>query len=143
MIHDQGFGFRLVGFSALVQRRHAQICADHDLTPAQAQLLCMLRDQPRGMSELAGLLGLAKPGLSGLVDRTERRGLVRRETPSHDRRAVLLHTTPQGRETVEALWTDVGARLPDMFLGLPAADRADFERIVTAIVMHPGSCGPC
>ncbi|MFC7534375.1 MarR family winged helix-turn-helix transcriptional regulator [Actinoplanes sp. GCM10030250] len=141
MKHDQSLGSQLVGLSVLVQRRHAQICADHCLTPAQAQLLCMLKDQPRGMSELAGLLGLAKPGLSGLVDRIERRGLVRRETPEHDRRAVMLHTTPLGKETVDALWADVGASLPDILDVLPAEDRVHFERMVTAIITGPGACG--
>ena len=131
MMHSEEFGSALVGLTVLIQRRFAQICGEHDLTPAQAQLLCTLRDSPRGMSELAGLLGLAKPGLSGLVDRIERRGLVRRETPAHDRRAVSLSTTALGKETVEALWADVNTNLPDILAGFPAADRRAFEALVT------------
>jgi len=135
---QHGFGATLAGLAVLIQRRHAQICAEHDLTPAQAQLLCMVKDQPRGMTELAHLMGLAKPGLSGLVDRAERRGLVRRNTPEHDRRAVTLSTTPLGKDAVDALFADVSDRLPDILEGLSAQDRHVFEHLVNAIAATAG-----
>jgi DNA-binding MarR family transcriptional regulator len=127
------FGNRLVGLSVLIQRRYAQICADHDLTPAQAQLLCMIKDGPRGMSELGAPLGLARPGLSGLVDRTERRGLVHRETPDHDRRAVVLSTTALGQKTAEALYADVGALVPDILGTLSPEERHTFEKLLEQV----------
>ncbi|WP_233625258.1 MarR family winged helix-turn-helix transcriptional regulator [Actinoplanes sp. ATCC 53533] len=138
MTQHHGFGASLVGLAVLIQRRHAQICAEHDLTPAQAQLLCMIKDRPRGMTELAQLMGLAKPGLSGLVDRAERRGLVRRNTPERDRRAVTLSTTPLGKEAVDALFADVSDRLPDILEGLSAQDRHVFEHLVNAVVATSG-----
>src|SRR5690349_7510581 len=113
-MHELGAGFALAGLAALIHRRYSEICAAHDLTPAQAQLLCMLKDRPRGLTELSRLLGLARPGLSGLVDRIERRGLVQRESPAHDRRAVLLSTTALGQKTVDALYADISSRLPDL-----------------------------
>ncbi len=36
--------------------------------------------------------------MTGLVDRAERRELVRRTASPHDRRAVLVSLTPQGHE---------------------------------------------
>jgi DNA-binding MarR family transcriptional regulator len=120
---NNGFGNDLVWLSVLVQRRYAQICADHDLTPAQATLLCVIKDQPQCMGELAQLLGVAKNGLSGLVDRMERRGLVRRETLEHDRRAVALSTTALGKEIVGALYADVADRMPDIASALPADEQ--------------------
>ncbi|MEV6847048.1 hypothetical protein [Actinoplanes sp. NPDC051411] len=62
---------------------------------------------------------MAKNGLSGLVDRMERRGLVRRETLEHDRRAVALSTTALGKEIVGALYADVADRMPDIAGALP------------------------
>jgi DNA-binding MarR family transcriptional regulator len=117
----------------LVQRRYAQICADHDLTSAQATLLCVPKDEPQGMGDLAQLLGVAKNALSGLVDRIERRGLVQRETPQHDRRAVTLSTTALGKEIVSALYADVAERMPDITSTLPADDRHQFANSVARI----------
>ncbi|MFG1927783.1 MarR family winged helix-turn-helix transcriptional regulator [Cryptosporangium sp. NPDC048952] len=137
-MQEQGAGAALVGLAVLIQRRYAEICAEHDLTPAQAHLLCMLMDQPRGLTELSRLLGLARPGLSGLVDRTERRGLVRRDNPAHDRRAVTLSTTPQGKKTVDALYADVSTRLPDLLDHLSPAERRNFETIAADIAAAAG-----
>ena len=41
--------------------------------------------------ELATLIGLSGGAVTGLVDRLERMGLVRRERDANDRRRVLLH----------------------------------------------------
>jgi DNA-binding MarR family transcriptional regulator len=124
----------LVRLSFLVQSVFAELCAKHDLSPAQAQLLCVIKDQPRGMTELTRMLRLERPGLSGLVDRIERRGLLRRDTPEHDRRAVTLTPTPRGKEIVEAFYTEVSDRLLEVVAHLPASDRRQFERIATSIV---------
>ncbi|GGN90677.1 hypothetical protein GCM10010112_76250 [Actinoplanes lobatus] len=132
MTASPGFGNHLVCLSTLIQRRYAQICAEHDLTTAQAQLLCLVKDQPRGMTELAQLLGLAKPGLSGLIDRTERRGLVQRTSQNNDRRLCTLISTPEGKEIGDALYADVAARLPEMFGHLSPADRCTLEKLVDA-----------
>ena len=124
----------LVRLSFLVQSIYADLCAKHDLTPAQAQLLCVVKDQPRGMTELTRMLRLERPGLSGLVDRVERRGLLRRETPDHDRRAVMLTPTPRGKAIVDAFYNEVSDRLMEVVGHLPAGDRQQFERIATSIV---------
>lgn len=128
-----GFGDTLVWLSVAIQRRHAQICADHDLTPAQAQLLCTVKDRPRRMAELATALGMAKNALSQLVDRTERRGLVHRAADAHDRRAITLATTPDGKRIAEALYADVADRLPDIAAGLTPDDRETLRRLATTI----------
>lgn len=139
MTQSEGFGSRLVGLSVLIQRRYAQICADHDLTPAQAQLLCMVKDRPLGMSQLARVMGLAKNGLSGLVDRAEKRGLVQRETLEHDRRAIALSVTPLGQQTVDALFADVNKRLPDILDSISAAERQAADQLLNAIAAATGS----
>ena len=133
MTESDGFGNDLVWLSVLVQRRYAQICADHDLTSVQATLLCVIKDRSVGMGELAVLLGVAKNALSGLVDRMERRGFVQRRTVQRDRRAVTLSTTPLGSEVVSALYADVGERLPDIVSALPADLRDHLARAAACI----------
>ncbi|GAA0583488.1 hypothetical protein GCM10010172_80520 [Paractinoplanes ferrugineus] len=135
---SDGFGDRLIGLSLLIQRRYTQICADHDLTPAQAQLLCTISGQPRCMAELADVLGMARNALSQLVDRTERRGLVRRECQTTDRRMIMLSVTPAGQAAAQAVHTDIADRLPDIAAGLGAADQGELRRLATAIA--PPKC---
>ncbi|WP_405059306.1 MarR family transcriptional regulator [Kribbella sp. NBC_01505] len=130
---NDGFGNDLVWLSVLVQRRYAQICADHDLTSVQATLLCVIKDRAVGMGELAQMLGVAKNALSGLVDRMERLGLVQRESVQSDRRAVMLSTTARGDELVTALYADVGARLPDIAAVLPADQRDQLAQAVARL----------
>ncbi|MCO8270067.1 MarR family transcriptional regulator [Actinoplanes sp. TRM 88003] len=138
------FGNALVGLSIVIQRRFVQICGDHDLTPAQGQLLCSVTDRPRRMAELAAALGMAKNALSQLVDRTERRGLVQRESPGRDRRVITLYATAEGKLIADALHADIAQRLPDIAADLDPADQQAFQRIATAIadtrLPHGQSC---
>ncbi len=139
----------LVGLSVLIQRRYVQICADHDLTPAQGQLLCSVKDAPRRMADLAFSLGMAKNALSQLVDRTERRGLVHRQTHAQDRRVITVGVTPAGKQSAEALYADVANRLPDIAGELSPDDQQLLQRLATAIAaehlpgMTGGTCGTC
>lgn len=144
MTGSDGFGNDLVWLSVLVQRRYAQICADHDLTSAQATLLCVIRDQSLGMGELAQELDMAKNALSGLVDRMERRGLVQREARQRDRRAITLSTTALGKEIVGALYADVSDRMTDVAGALPDDERrrfADSVARITASAKAPTPAG--
>jgi DNA-binding MarR family transcriptional regulator len=52
----------------------------------------------RRMTELARAVVVSKSGLTGIVDRLEEAGLVRREVPRHDRRAIDVVMTDAGRE---------------------------------------------
>lgn len=134
MTEGPGFGNTLVCLSVLIQRHYAQICADHDLTTAQAQLLCSVKDQPRGMSELGQILGLAKPGMSGLVDRAEQRGLVQRCASEHDRRACTISSTPLGKTIGDALYAEVALRLPVIVDHLSASDQRVLEELIAAVI---------
>jgi DNA-binding MarR family transcriptional regulator len=124
----------LVRLSFLVQSLYAETCARHDLSPAQARLLCVIKDQPRGMTELTRILRLERPGLSGLVSRIELRGLLRRSTPEQDRRAVTLSLTRHGKKVVEAFHAEVSDRLRKVVAHLRDGDRRQFERIASSIV---------
>ena len=119
----------LVRLSFLVQSIYADVCAKRGLSPAQAQLLCVIKDQPRGMTELTRILGLERPGLSGLVDRVQQRGLVERQAAPHDRRAVMLTLTPGGKLIAEEFYAEVSERLQHLMADLPAAERHRFETI--------------
>jgi DNA-binding MarR family transcriptional regulator len=124
----------LVRLSVLVQSIYADVSAQHDLSPAQAQLICVIKDQPRGMTELTHILGLERPGLSGLVDRVQRRGLLQRDPVQHDRRAVMLSLTPHGKSLAEQFYGEVSDRLTQIVADLPLTQQRQLEAIGTRIL---------
>ncbi|MFD4675889.1 MarR family winged helix-turn-helix transcriptional regulator [Lentzea sp. NPDC058450] len=132
------YGDKLFWLSVLIQRRYAQICAEHDLTSTQATLLCAIKDEPRRMSYLASALGMTKNALSQLVDRIERRDLVSRVTSEQDRRVVMLGVTPAGKALAEAVYAETTTRLPDIAENLDDETRREFERVATAVVDASG-----
>lgn len=94
--HDEGrIGVvaALVRSTFLVNAVYAESAREYGLTSQQGRLLCVLMAQPYGMSELGAMLRLAKSSLTGLVDRTERNGLVRRIPDPQDWRAVRIALT--------------------------------------------------
>src|SRR5579883_2213240 len=75
---------------------HAAIARQLGLTTPQAELLCQLNNQAPSLGELAAMLGCDKTNITGMVDRLVRRGLVRRETNTADRRVSRVTLTAEG-----------------------------------------------
>jgi DNA-binding MarR family transcriptional regulator len=86
----------LAQLSFVVQGILARTAAKYDLSLTQLRMLGMLRDHRPSMQELAHRLGLDKSSVTGLIDRAERRGLVRRETDPRDGRSVRVVITALG-----------------------------------------------
>ena len=81
----------------------------HDLPLSSYEVLLYLADADDGrlrMGELADRLLLSRSGLTRLVDRLERRGLVARERCKEDARGLFARVTPAGRELFEAARPD-------------------------------------
>ena len=125
----------LVRASFLINAVYAQSAREHGLTPQQGQLLCVLMSQPYGMTELGSVLGLAKSSLTGLVDRTERNGLVRREPDPEDTRAVRVELTPMGRQVAEEFHADACRRIDELPAGLSAAERDTLAGLLGRVVL--------
>lgn len=124
----------LVRSSFLVDAVYAESGREHGLTPQQGQLLCVLMAQPYGMSELGAMLGLAKSSLTGLVDRSERNGLVRREPDTNDARAVRVALTPRGSRLAEQFYAETCRRIEQLADGLGAAERDTLAELLGSIV---------
>jgi DNA-binding MarR family transcriptional regulator len=125
----------LVRTSFLVNAVYAESGREHGLTPQQGQLLCVLMARPYGMSELGGLLGLAKSSLTGLVDRTERVGLVKREPGSEDLRVVRVALTPRGSRLAADFYAETCRRIDKLAAGLKAAERDRLARLLGRVVL--------
>jgi len=124
----------LVRTAFLINAVYAESAREHEITPQQGQLLCVLMSQPYGMGELGVMLGLAKSSLSGLVDRTERNGLVQRESDPQDTRAVRVGLTAQGSRLAEAFYAETCRRIEELPVGLNPAERRTLASLLGRIV---------
>jgi DNA-binding MarR family transcriptional regulator len=82
----------------MVRNKHRlfAMAQEFELAPQQMIALRMLASGPRKMSELAQALFCDNSNVTGIVDRLEERGLVRREAAEGDRRVKLLVLTKEG-----------------------------------------------
>lgn len=80
----------------LVMAELTRLAAELDMSLTQLRVLGILRDRTPRMAELADFLGLEKSTVSGLITRSERRGLVKRASSAGDARATDIVMTPAG-----------------------------------------------
>ncbi|MET8507761.1 MarR family transcriptional regulator [Streptomyces sp. NPDC004787] len=125
----------LVRSSFLVNAVYANASREYGITPQQGQLLCVLMPQPYGMGELGAVLGLAKSSLTGLVDRTAQRGLVRREPDPEDRRAVRIVLTEEGARIAGAFYEETCRRVDALPSGLDAEERERLAELLGRVVL--------
>lgn len=80
------------------QRGYLPSCgAALDLSPVQCHVLHLIEPgRPLPMSRLADTLSCDASNVTGLVDRLESRGLVRRVPSPDDRRVKVIQLTPAG-----------------------------------------------
>jgi DNA-binding MarR family transcriptional regulator len=104
--------------------------AEFDLSPAQCHVLHLIEPgRPLPMGRLAQTLSCDASNVTGLVDRLESRGLIRREPSAADRRVKVLRLTADGaRVRAQLLRKMSGRTLP--LSRLPA----DQQRALIAIL---------
>ncbi|HEY3754908.1 MAG TPA: MarR family transcriptional regulator [Opitutaceae bacterium] len=86
-------------------RSSQKLFRPHGLTAAQFNVMNLLSDAESGMSqrELSDALVVDKSNVTGLIDRMEKAGWVRRAEDPSDRRVYCVTLTPPGRK----LWSKV------------------------------------
>ena len=84
----------------LTKELDAELAREHNLPLSSYEVLLYLADAPDGrmrMAELAESVLLSRSGLTRLVDRLEREGLLKRERCESDARGYFAQITPRGR----------------------------------------------
>jgi DNA-binding MarR family transcriptional regulator len=87
------------------RRLQTDLLAEHDLALGSYEVLLHLAEAPDGrlrMNDLADRVLLSRSGLTRLVDRLQREGLVERASCASDARGLYAVLTPAGRERVAA-----------------------------------------
>jgi DNA-binding MarR family transcriptional regulator len=79
--------------------------AQWDLSPSQFNILNLLQSHPEGLSqtEVSRQLIMHRSNATGLVDRLEQRGMVKRRSLADDRRAYRVVLTPAGNKLLRKI----------------------------------------
>lgn len=87
------------------QNRFGRLFRGFGLTASQYNVLRILRGEggPLPSLEIADRMIQVVPAITGLIDRLEQQGLVRRERCTEDRRVVYVELTPAGAGLVARL----------------------------------------
>ncbi|MEV0321577.1 MarR family winged helix-turn-helix transcriptional regulator [Streptomyces sp. NPDC050658] len=104
--------------------------ASENLTASQGKALTVLRRGPAAMRSLADTLTCDASNMTGIVDRLEKRDLVRREPSPSDRRVKNVVLTAEGERVADA----IRARMRDTQEGLDRLD--DEERAALAALLE-------
>lgn len=91
--------------SQLLLKEAQTLLNTYDLTVSQFNVLLMLKvqgvDGRLNQTQLGNLVVSKRSGVSGLIDRMEQAGLVKRVPDPEDRRVNLVEMTANGREKLE------------------------------------------
>ncbi|MFJ7949607.1 MarR family winged helix-turn-helix transcriptional regulator [Streptomyces sp. NPDC096354] len=131
----------LIQLGGLIRDTFTRAAEQHDLTPVQARMLCVLAKRPHGMAELARLFGVGKASLTGLVDRAAARDLVERSLVPGDRRVIQVVLTDTGRHSALAFHQTVVDGLNQLLAPLAPQARADLRASATAVADAAGASG--
>ena len=136
--------------ATLTKALDTELEAAHGLPLSSYEVLLHL-DNAEGrrmrMSDLAAMAILSRSGLTRLVDRLEREGLIARESCPSDARGSFATLTPAGRRKLAAARATHLAGVRSMFLDHFSAEELDvlgaaWERLLPGVVNAPGAtCG--
>jgi DNA-binding MarR family transcriptional regulator len=87
------------------------IIPDVDISYQQLNVLYYVRVENASMADIARVLGVAPTVITGLVDRLEARGLIRRESHPTDRRRIQLVLTERGTAISERVEKEIAQRI--------------------------------
>jgi MarR family 2-MHQ and catechol resistance regulon transcriptional repressor len=88
-----------------------------------AALEALLHKGPLTITEIQGKVLLASGSMTAAVDRLEKKGFIKRGPAPSDRRAKVLHLTPEGRRVVEAAFRRHAAELESAMAVLNVSEK--------------------
>jgi MarR family transcriptional regulator, organic hydroperoxide resistance regulator len=118
------------------QREHLPpVAAELDLSPAQCHVLHRIEPgRPMPMGQLAETLACHASNVTGLVNRLESRGLVRRRPSNTDRRVKVLDLTPTGTR-LRALMIERMTAPPAALRRLSLSEQRALVRILSRLLL--------
>ena len=106
---------------------------DNRLSLRQLSALTMIESEKTTLGDVARRLMVTPAVVTGLIDRLERRGYVRRINSTDDRRRVLLALTDEGRAAAESVSNQLQQELTAALRGFGASELEQLDRSLTRL----------
>lgn len=117
-----------------VQAHAAADVARHGLTVAEFGVLeALFHKGPMLLGEVQRRILVSSGGITWLVDRLEKRGLVERRPCPGDRRARLAALTSEGEALVRGIFPEHAARIKAAVSGLGKKEKREAIRLLRAL----------
>ncbi len=104
-----------------------------DLSLRQVAVLYMIRDGAGYPSQIARRLRVTPAVVTGLLDRLEQRGYLRRQADPSDRRRFRVVLTEAGEDASNAVMRMLSREVADRLAGVSAADLDILERALALL----------
>jgi len=106
-----------------------------------AALEALLHKGPLTITEIQGKVMLAGGSMTAAVDRLDQKGLVVRKPAPGDRRAKLLHLTPEGRRVVETVFRRHAAELAAAMAVLSPNEKRELYALLKKLGLFAAEAG--
>lgn len=140
---EQEAALNVVRTNDQLQIRFTRLFRDYGLTPAQYNILRILRGEgkPLPILEIAHRTVTVVPGITGLIDRLEQAGFVMRKRCEQDRRVVFVEIADKGTKVLGQLDTPVLALHKTLMGHLSQVELKQLSRLLEKVRVPLSSAG--
>jgi MarR family transcriptional regulator, 2-MHQ and catechol-resistance regulon repressor len=126
-----------------IEAHAAADAARHELTLAEFGILeALWHKGSLLLGELGQTILVSSGGITFLVDRLERRGLVAREECEQDRRARYAVLTREGEKLVQRIFPEHARRITEVLSGLEPAAQLQAAELLKQLGRHAAEVEP-
>ena len=137
VLAPQSLGYRIKLLSMLLARTFQERLEPYGLTPFHWVVLCCLwQEDGLATSTIGERLQQVGGTLTGVLDRMEERGLVRRERDSRDRRIWRIWLTDAGKELEEVLPPIATEIREQAMAGMSQAEQELFSTLIDKAIAN-------
>jgi len=132
----------LFAHAKVVRALEADLIEQHDLPLTWFDLLSRIKQAPGQrlrMHQLEEASLFTRSGITGLADRLEKAGFVRRKRSADDRRGVYLAITQAGIDKIDEVWPDHELSIQNHFGKYLDPESAKALQAVTEKILNPNA----
>jgi DNA-binding MarR family transcriptional regulator len=129
---DQEVLLNILRTNDQLQIRLERLFRQFGLTPSQYNVLRILRgeDRPLPITEIGARTITVVPGMTGVIDRLESAGLVRRDRSAEDRRVIFVEITAKAQDVLAELDKPLIDLHAQMIGGLDDSEKRNIVRLM-------------
>jgi MarR family transcriptional regulator, organic hydroperoxide resistance regulator len=141
ILAPRSFGYRIKLLSQLIMRRFQERLEPLGLTPFHWVVLCCLwQEDGLAIGSIGEKLQQVGGTLTGVLDRMEERGLVRRERDSQDRRIWRIWLTDAGQELQQVLPAIALEVQEEILKDIPLSKRKQLSSLLDRMIINASAC---